>query len=191
MSHVLLKPWLLTTFNHFSLPSFLLFCINHLYLSNCLSVYLSVCISSAPDCTAHPACLNNTNSVPVILTDLLSFSWQMSPTSRDLHFECLLSSARIKCWPSTDNSIDVFLLISLSRSQSHTNSIASTTSGLLQDWVWRGFLCTANKQLDEATHISMPWSIQVHCWDSESMLHFFSRASPVAESSKHRLFLVL
>ena len=155
-----------------------------------LTVYLSVCISSVPDCTAHPACLNNTISVPVILTDLLSFSLQMSPTSRDLHVECLLSSARIKCRPSTDNSIDVFLLISLSRSQSHTNSIAST-SGLLQDWVWRGFLCTASKQLDEATHISMPWSIQVHCWDSESMLHFFSKASPVAESSKHRLFLVL
>ena len=36
--HVLLKPWLL---NHFSLPSFLLFFRNHLYLSMCLSVCLS------------------------------------------------------------------------------------------------------------------------------------------------------
>lgn len=130
-------------------------------------------------------------SVPVIVSDLLSFCWQMSPASRDLHLERLMSCVKIRRLPSSVSSIDVFLLISLSLSQSHINP-AGFTFGPWQDWVCRGSLCMADKHLEDATHISLPLSTQIHCWNSESRLHFFSRTWPVAaESSRHRLRWVL
>lgn len=156
-------------------------------LSYFLQHCLLACVKTQHVCTICSA----DDNLYVLLIDLLSFSWQMSPPSRDLHFEYLLPCVKIRCRSSIDSSIDVFLLISLSLSQSHINPAGSTFAPR-QDWVFRGSLCKADKHLDDATHISMPWSIQIHCWDSESRLHFFNRTSPVAAvSSRHKLCWVL
>ncbi|TNN65382.1 hypothetical protein EYF80_024418 [Liparis tanakae] len=114
----------------------------------------------------------------------------MSPSSRDFHFESLLSWVKTRRPPSTDSSIEEFLLISRPMSQSHNVAVAST-SDPLQGRVWTGSFCRADRHLDDITHISMPRSIQIHCWDSESRLQFFSRTSPDSDCSKHKLLWVL
>lgn len=123
---------------------------------------------------------------------LLSFCWQMSPASRDLHFEyLLLTCEKVRRSPSTASSIDVFLLISRSLLQSHMNP-PGFTMGSPQDWVLKWWLGKANKHLDDATHISMPSLVQTHCWDSESRPHSFNRTSPVdPKSCRHKFFWVL
>lgn len=144
-----------------SVPTSVEFCCQYCFDDNCFSLYL------------------------------LRLCPQMSSVSRDFHFEYLLLWDKVRCRPSTDRNMDVFLLISLSLSQSHISIIGSTSTPS-QAWVLRVLLCVASKHLDEATHISMPWSIQIHCWKLDCRSHFFSKTSSVAlEPCRHRLCWVL
>lgn len=122
---------------------------------------------------------------------LLKLCPQMSSVSRDFHFEYLLLWDKVRCWPSTDRNMDALLLISLSFSQFHISAERST-SRPSHAWVFRVLLSVATKHLDEATHISMPWLIQIHCWKADFRSHAFSETSSVAlESWRHRLCWVL
>lgn len=122
---------------------------------------------------------------------LLRLCPQMSSASRDFHFEYLLLWDKVRCRPSTDKNMNVFLLISLSWSQFHISPEGSTSTPS-HSWVFRVLLCVASKHFNEPTHISMPSSIQIHCWKSDFRSHFFSQTSSVAlEPCRHRLCWVL